>query len=47
MNLDNLTIEEDVKVEFSDKDNWAEIVNFKEIINTILEFIKKLFKFEF
>lgn len=45
--IKNITIEDDVKVEFSDKDNWSEVVNFKDILNTILEFIKKILAFEF
>lgn len=48
MELDKIVIEDDVKVEFSDpKSDWSEIVNFKEILNTILEFIKKILSFEF
>lgn len=48
MELDKIVIEEDVNVEFSDpKSDWSEIVNFKEILNTIIEFIKKILAFEF
>ena len=46
--IKNITIEDDVNVEFSDpKSDWSEIVNFKDILNTIIEFIKKILAFEF
>ena len=46
--MNDVVIEEDVNVEFSDpKSDWSEIVNFKAILNTIIEFIKKILKFEF
>jgi hypothetical protein len=46
--LDDIKVTDKVEVEFSDpKSDWKEIVNFHEFINVILEFIKKLLKFEF
>ena len=49
MNLDNIYVSEgDANIEFSDpKSDWSEIVNFKELLNTIIEFIKKILAFEF
>ena len=50
MELNNIVIpevEDSVKVEFSDKDVWAEVVDFKSLINVIIAFINKLIKFEF
>ncbi len=48
MNLDDIKVTDKVEVEFSDpKSDWSEIVDFQAILNTILEFIKKILSFEF
>ena len=45
--LDDIKVE-NAHVEFSDpKSDWKETVCFTDIINTILDFIKKLLSFEF
>ena len=40
-------VEKEVEVKFSDKDVWAEVVDFKSFINAIIAFINNLIKFEF
>ena len=45
--LEDIKAPDEFKVEFSDKDNWAEVVDFAAILETIIEFIKKILKFEF
>ena len=45
MNLDNIKVDE-FDVKFSEG-SWSEVVSFADIINVIIEFIKKIITFEF
>lgn len=47
MNIEDIKVDE-FEVEFSDpKSTWSEIVDFADFFNAILDFIKKILKFEF
>ena len=34
-------------IKFFDKENWAEVVDFKSLINAIVDFVKDILKNEF
>lgn len=36
-----------MEVKFWDKENWEDVVDFKSLIDAIVEFVKNILKFEF